>query len=216
MKHKVFSYIKSLRDILNFNNLRMVKKYRLNKLRNRDFTIISNNCWGGMIYQRYGLKYNTPTVGLYFYAEDFIKFLLRLEYYLKLDPVIINLEESKYKEKLYILRKRHYFPIIKIDDIEIIFLHYKTDKEAIEKWNYRKKRIKMNNLLVKFNDQNMFTTDYLDIFNNLKYTNKIFFTGTDYQGRSIFVKQSKSSIIKNDMTYFKKPINMTEYLNKMV
>lgn len=29
------------------------------KLNNHKFTIISNNCWGGFIYQKYGLKYHS-------------------------------------------------------------------------------------------------------------------------------------------------------------
>ena len=32
------------------------------------FTIISNNCWGGLVYQHYNLSYDSPTVGCYFFA----------------------------------------------------------------------------------------------------------------------------------------------------
>lgn len=33
------------------------------QLTNLDFTIISNNCWGGLTYEEYGLRKNSPTVG---------------------------------------------------------------------------------------------------------------------------------------------------------
>ena len=38
-------------------------------------TIFSNNCWGGMIYESYNLPKNSPTVGLFFFADDYIFFL---------------------------------------------------------------------------------------------------------------------------------------------
>lgn len=33
-------------------------RYRRKRIHQTDFTIISNNCWGGFIYQSYGLDYN--------------------------------------------------------------------------------------------------------------------------------------------------------------
>ena len=32
--------------------------YRKKQLKSTDFTIISNNCWGGMIYESYNLQKN--------------------------------------------------------------------------------------------------------------------------------------------------------------
>lgn len=55
--------------------------YRNKKLTNKDFTIISNNCWGGMLYESYNLPKQSPTVGLFFFAEDYIKFLKDLKKY---------------------------------------------------------------------------------------------------------------------------------------
>ena len=37
------------------------------------FTIISNNCWAGLVYQHFGLPYNTPTAGLFFFAQDYLE-----------------------------------------------------------------------------------------------------------------------------------------------
>lgn len=54
-------------------------KERQKKLLGKDFTIISNNCWGGMIYESYNLPKNSPTVGLFFFAEDYIRFLKDLK-----------------------------------------------------------------------------------------------------------------------------------------
>ena len=46
----------------------------MNALKNKDFTIISHNCVGGVIYHDLGLKFNTPTINLFFMAKDFIKY----------------------------------------------------------------------------------------------------------------------------------------------
>ena len=48
-----------------------------------DTSIISSNCFAGRIMQDLGMQYNTPTLGLYFFADDYIEFLSNLKYYLK-------------------------------------------------------------------------------------------------------------------------------------
>ena len=49
--------------------------YRKKQLKSTNFTIISNNCWGGMIYESYNLPKESPTVGMFFIAKDYIEFL---------------------------------------------------------------------------------------------------------------------------------------------
>ena len=44
--------------------------HRKKQLKFTDFTIISNNCWGGMIYESYNLPKESPTVGMFFMATD--------------------------------------------------------------------------------------------------------------------------------------------------
>src|SRR5688572_22103122 len=99
---------------------RNLEKDRL-LLQNKDFTIISNNCWGGIIYQDLQLPYLSPTVNLYMFIPCYIKFLENLEFYLnkKLDFT----EESKYNQA-NINKIRKWYPIGKLDDIELHFIHY--------------------------------------------------------------------------------------------
>ena len=40
----------------------------------------------GITYDKFGLKYTTPTVGLIITPYDYIKFLKKLDYYLSLTP----------------------------------------------------------------------------------------------------------------------------------
>ena len=60
-----------------------------------------------------------------------------------------------------------------IDDVEVVFLHYRSDKEPIEKWEIGKGKVNLSNLIVKFNDQNGFSINNLIDFERLPYKNKI-------------------------------------------
>lgn len=65
---------------------------------------------------------------------------------------------------------------ININTIEIFFLHYHSEKEAKDKWKRRIQRINWNKLLIKFNDQNGCTEEYINDFMRLPYKHKLFFT----------------------------------------
>ena len=65
-------------------------KYRNRKLLDKDITIISNNCWGGHVYRYLGIKYLSPTVGLYFFANDYVKFCEDLKYYISQELKFIS------------------------------------------------------------------------------------------------------------------------------
>lgn len=151
-----------------------------------DFSIISNNCWGGAIYQRFGLKYTTPTVGLFIMDEDYIKFLENLQSYLTKELVFIQPKQSKYYSYLTAERHREItYPIAQLGDIEIFFMHYQSEKEAKEKWQRRKSRINYNRLLVKMSQRNSNSVEILQRFEQLPYKNKICFTALNFPGKDI-------------------------------
>ena len=72
--------------------------YRKKQLKSTDFTIISNNCWGGMIYESYNLPKESPTVGMFFMAKDYIEFLSDLRGYVNGKLTFIKPEESRWKD----------------------------------------------------------------------------------------------------------------------
>lgn len=145
-------------------------------LRNYDFTIISNNCWGGMIYESYNLPKNSPTVGMFFFPDDYIKFVSNLKYYINYELRFINPYDSKWKDQAKIDKRFGNYPIAVLDDVEMFCLHYKSEQEVIEKWQRRCKRINYEKLLVKFNDQNGCTQKNIIDFLNVPIKNKIVFT----------------------------------------
>lgn len=191
---------------------------RQNELNNKDFTIISNNCWGGMIYESYNLEKQSPTVGLFFMAKDYIDFISNLRENLDSEISFINPKDSKYYNELKGNKKFGTYPIGKIGDIEIMFLHYKSQKEAYEKWTRRKKRVNFEKLIIKFNDQNGCTQNDIDRFMNLEYKNKLFFTTKKWKNIN------KKYTIKVFQLFNKKYINssmepfgkrITNYINQI-
>lgn len=75
-------------------------EYRRNRLNRTDFSIISNNCWAGSVYRYFGLQYSSPTEGLYFFPEDYIKFVSRLRHYLTSDIQFIEARDSRHSHEL--------------------------------------------------------------------------------------------------------------------
>ena len=166
-------------------------------INNNDFSIISNNCWGGFVYQSYGLEYNTPTVGLFFMAEEYIKFLSDLKHYIyDYELTFIKPEESSYVSFLSKDSRFGSYPIGKLGDVEIEFLHYKSEAEAYDKWERRKKRINWDKLLVKFNDQNECNLKLFNKFSELNFRNKLFFgVNQDYASDFSIIKRRKQKCI---------------------
>ena len=156
--------------------------YRKKQLKSTDFTIISNNCWGGMIYESYNLPKESPTVGMFFIAKDYIEFLSDLKGYVNGTMTFIKPEESRWKDMSQVSEDKKFgsYPVGILSNgrnsIEIFFLHYHSEQEAREKWERRVQRINWNKLLVKFNDQNGCTETEVDKFMKMPFKNKVFFT----------------------------------------
>lgn len=164
------------------NYIRRTAKRRRKKLAHTNFTIISNNCWGGMVYESYGLEKQSPTVGMYFMAEEYLRFVSNLSYYLfECELTFIDPQIARHKE--YYRKDKNFgqYPIAKLGDVEIALLHSHSEKEAKEKWERRCKRVNMDKLIVKMNDQNACTKEIAQEFMKLPYKNKLFFTAQDWQ-----------------------------------
>lgn len=165
--------------------------YRRKKLDCTDFTIISNNCWGGMIYESYNLPKESPTVGMFFMAKDYIEFLSDLKGYLYGKLTFIKPEQSRWKNAPQLAEDKRFgsYPVGLLSngkkDIEIFFLHYHNEQEAREKWERRIKRINWDRLLIKFNDQNGCTEKEVEQFMKLNYRNKVFFTCREWNVRGL-------------------------------
>lgn len=186
------------------------------KLRNKDFTIISNNCWGGSIYQSLKLEYKSPFVGLFLFGPCYLSLLKNLNKNILSELEYLPFLSSKYYEKI---KEKPEYPIGLLGQtgIEIHFLHYKNWTEAYNKWNRRKLRINMKNLLIVCSDKDI-EDDMLDKsikdFNQLPYKNKIFFSSKKKISGSIYFPEIKQKDEYGKWLY-RKYINIIDYLNNM-
>lgn len=200
---------------LKCNTLGSKKRYK--KLNIKNPTIISNNCWAGIVSQYLGIPYYTPTVGLYFFADEYIKFLKDFKYYISQDLEVISAECSKYYKEMK--AKGHGDSLVgKLDDIEIVFLHYHSKKEIIEKWNRRVKRINWDYIIFKFCDQNLCNENNIYDFDKLKLKNKICFTTKKYPNcKSVitFENQKNKQEVERDYYVSHKYLNIIEYINNL-
>ena len=208
-------YIKAYSKITAFADKQLVS-FRKKRIHNHDFTIICNNCWGGYVYRRYGIPYLTPTVGLYFYADDFVKLCRDLRSYMETPLEFISYTESKYREDLE-RKGQQNVPIARLDDIEVIFLHYKSQKEAKDKWDRRVKRINYDNLIFKFSKMNRCTEEALMAFDALAYDKKICFVPPE-DAASIncaipFQSSAGKTEVVNDTLEYARYIDLNRLIN---
>lgn len=154
------------------------KKYftELKKIFKPTTSIISSNCFAGRIMQDLQYEYNSPTLGLYFFADDYIRFLQNLRHNL-LEAELTFYDESKYQ--LGNERRanwKHWYPIGRLyGEIEIHFLHYHSEKEALEKWRRRAARVNFNDLVVIGMQQNIPSEHNIKDFDKLPFERKLYF-----------------------------------------
>ncbi|MHA7943006.1 DUF1919 domain-containing protein [Formosa sp. 3Alg 14/1] len=176
------------------------------------FTIISANCWGGSIYEDLNVPYQTPTIGLFFYAEDFLLFVNNLKYYI--DSPLSFINTSKYKEANHFRAKKYAYPIgLLNNDLEIHFLHYNSEDEARSKWERRCKRINWDNIYIACTDRDGMTYKLMQEYDKLPYNNKVLFTAKFYQNilSAVQLKPYQKQNVVGDL--YNERYNVSPYFN---
>ena len=141
---------------------------RLRKLRNKKMrkklknnpSIITNHCIGGIISHDLGLQFLSPTVNLKILPDDFIKFVENLDKYLKAEFESVESDLP--------------YPVAKLEDITVYFVHYKTFEEAVAKWKERAKRVNFNNLRIIMTARDGASYETLKRFDALPYDKVVF------------------------------------------
>ena len=155
-------------------HIEMKRKNYLKKMRSEyKYTgntpsIICSTCIGGLIYNNLGLRFMSPTINLWIYSPDFVRFACNLKEYLASELEFLP-PNNKYTDGAY--------PVGKLKDIIIHFNHYKTKEEALSKWNERAKRVDFDNLYFITDDNGLKDADILKM-EKVKCKRAIVFTAT--------------------------------------
>jgi len=149
-----------------------INKKDIKLLENKDFVIIANNCWGGEVYNWFNRSYNSPFVGLFIFGPCYLKLLSNFNNYMS--------KELKFKTTSNYSSNELDYPLGILDDVEIHFLHFKTEEEASSKWNRRTKRMfeitDLNNYFFKNCDMYESNETLLKQFHQLPFKNKVSFS----------------------------------------
>lgn len=185
---------------------------------NRDFSILANNCWGGIVSRDRHLPYNSPACGTYFFSKDYLRFLSDVHRYLDTELEELPVRESRYAEELVSLHGENVV-LGRMEDVEVVLLHYPTFAEAKEKWDRRKQRIRWDNLLVKYSDQNGFVPEDFETFRALPFANKLFLTtNPEYASEFTRVIPDKwhEGYAVDDIKSSFRVMNVNRLLNEMI
>lgn len=140
------------------------------RLENKEFTIISNNCIGGIIYHDLGLRFDTPTINLYFKdMADFVTFSANLSVYTACPMTDVTGEENRG------------FPCGRLEPedgaykpITLCFQHDSSFAEAKSGWERRCGRIHYDDLFFIYEFYNgIYDDSTLSAFDALPYENKV-------------------------------------------
>lgn len=149
---------KSLRKVINIQN-----RWRL---QNHSMSVLSINCNGALILHELREQFRSPFVNLYLSPADFLKYLKNMPYYMQVELTFISSEKN--------------YPVAKLDDLTIHFMHYHSVQEAASKWAARTNRINLDNLFIMMTDRDGCTYQDLQEFDRLPFKNKVVFTHKPY------------------------------------
>lgn len=150
------------------NNLlrRPIAKKMRARLENKNFSLFCNNCTGAMILHDLGVQFNSPCVNLFIEEPYYLKFIQNLPHY--------------QKQRLVFFKTDKPYPVAKLDDIVIDFMHYSSNEEAEQKWYERFSRVNYDNIFFMLHQREKCTDDILREFDSLPFENKVMFVSKPY------------------------------------
>lgn len=192
------------------------------RLRHKDFSILSQNCVGGVLYHMLGMQMLSPTINMFIEDENFLK--LAQEPY----KYIHDLEPFPIMEQ-YCDGKIDPHPVIGVGDIRLNCLHYQSCEQAIKDWNRRRKRFNFGKMFAISTTWDMHDNkNYIDSIRLLEYPyvlfsfDKIDAPNTIILDHSIWNKDTNGEIKPTMTGYYKhgykrnfeKIIDFVEWINE--
>ena len=129
------------------------------QLKASDFSVISQNCIGGVFYHDMGMQFLSPTVNLFFQEPDFVRFAGNLSHYLNLELQMEWGEE---------------YPVGRLGDVRVFFMHYDSCTEAAAIWERRKERIRWDRILILATDMEGFDESCYEEWKKIPFPKVLF------------------------------------------
>ncbi len=145
------------------------------KLIKNPVTIITDDCWGGFVYNYLSLVFSSPLINTFWAKSDYSEFIQDPLFYLHTELTMVR--EGDLKVGVW--------PIGRLGKagkyVQIQFMHNVSFDEALQQWNRRKERINQDNLFVKMGVSIADTNYkfYLESFDKCRYKKILFYNGDE-------------------------------------
>lgn len=161
--------LSKIRSAINKVQRIFINRRLKSRLQNHGMTVISANCVGAFILHDLNEPFNSPFVNLYLSPNDFVRYLQNIEFYQRQSLTFIQSEKP--------------YPVAKLADLKVHFMHYRNSQEAQQKWLARSARINLDNLFIMMTDKDDaqgIAYEDLAAFDQLPFKNKVVFTRKPY------------------------------------
>ncbi|WP_443091399.1 DUF1919 domain-containing protein [Basfia succiniciproducens] len=166
MQNLIKKAIEKIRNQVNKQFRRFINRKNQSLLSNHEMSVIASNCNGAFILHDLAEQFRSPFVNLYLEPADFVKYLQNIHHYMQADLQFIKTDKA--------------YPVGKLEDLTVYFMHYHSEQEARNKWIERTKRINLDNLFILMTDRDGCRYEDLSAFDKLPFANKIVFTHKKY------------------------------------
>ena len=161
--------LSKIRSAINKIQRIFINRRLKSRLQNHGMTVISANCVGAFILHDLNEPFNSPFVNLYLSPNDFVRYLQNIEFYQRQSLTFIESEKP--------------YPVAKLADLKVHFMHYRNSQEAQQKWLARSARMNLDNLFIMMTDKDDtqgIAYEDLAAFDQLPFKNKVVFTRKPY------------------------------------
>lgn len=161
--------LSKIRSAINKIQRIFINRRLKSRLQNHGMTVISANCVGAFILHDLNEPFNSPFVNLYLSPSDFVRYLQNIEFYQRQSLTFIQSEKP--------------YPVAKLADLKVHFMHYRNSQEAQQKWLARSARMNLDNLFIMMTDKDDaqgIAYEDLAAFDQLPFKNKVVFTRKPY------------------------------------
>ena len=161
--------LSKIRSAINKIQRIFINRRLKSRLQNHGMTVISANCVGAFILHDLNEPFNSPFVNLYLSPNDFVRYLQNIEFYQRQSLTFIQSEKP--------------YPVAKLADLKVHFMHYRNSQEAEQKWLARSARMNLDNLFIMMTDKDDaqgIAYEELASFDQLPFKNKVVFTRKPY------------------------------------
>nr|WP_314738908.1 DUF1919 domain-containing protein [uncultured Haemophilus sp.] len=168
--------ITKFKNWFNRQKRKAINQRNQQRLTNHSMSVIASNCNGAFILHDLNEQFRSPFVNLYLEPADFVKYLQNITAYNQMELGFISTDKP--------------YPVGKLADITLHFMHYHSEQEAREKWQERLKRLNLDNLFIIMTDRDGCTEQDLHAFDKLPFENKVVFTHKPYPEirSSVYIK----------------------------